>query len=304
MSNNPVERARRSVWGPTSTRVRKNPWLRGPAIAGYRAVAGALLIGSGPKVFVNTVPKAGSHLLTQLLARIPGLWFSGIHITGREFRADVEMPGDGLGEFDLTAFSRSIKRVRNGQYLTAHIGSSPGVLDLISDQGFRRLLLIRDPRDICVSHAHHVSITPSRPHHDRFARMSSFDERLMASITGLAPLGDDVGLPSIGERLGRYHGWLQDPDTYVIRFEDLVGPSGGGSAGAQRAAVTGLVRHCGHEADASVIERLTAGHRRTPTFRRGVIGDWSKHFNEEHRSAFAEVANSQLEAFGYAGDTG
>lgn len=303
MLKNPVERVRQSVWGPTSTRVRKNPWLRGPAITGYRALAGAVLVGSGPKVFVNTVPKAGSHLLTQLLARIPGLWFSGLHITGREFQADVAMPGDGRGELDLNAFRRSIGRVRRGQYLTAHVGSSPGVLEMTSEQGFRRLLLIRDPRDICVSHAHHVSITPSRPHHQRFAhQMSSFDERLMASIVGLAPLGSDVGLPSIGERLDRYRGWLEDPATYVIRFEDLVGPSGGGSASAQRAAVRGLLRHCGHEASDPLVERLTnSGHGRpTATFRRGVIGDWQNYFNEDHRSAFSGVASGQLEAFGYA----
>ena len=34
-------------------------------------------------------------------------------------------------------------------------------------------------------------------------------------------------------------------------------------------------------------------------FRKGQIGDWRAHFNDEHRRAFERVAGRQLQALGY-----
>ena len=53
----------------------------------------------------------------------------------------------------------------------------------------------------------------------------------MASIRGVplgTPFGSNVSQPDIGQNFSRWQGWWSDPETLPVRFEDLVGESGGG----------------------------------------------------------------------------
>ena len=43
-------------------------------------------------------------------------------------------------------------------------------------------------------------------------------------------------------------------------------------------------------------------HRRSRTFRRGLIGDWQRYFTPEHREAFKAVAGQLLIDLGYETD--
>ncbi|MGH2703243.1 MAG: sulfotransferase domain-containing protein, partial [Actinomycetota bacterium] len=40
----------------------------------------------------------------------------------------------------------------------------------------------------------------------------------------------------------------------------------------------------------------------TATFRRGQIGDWRNHFNEDHKEAFKKMAGDTLIRLGYEHD--
>ena len=65
-------------------------------------------------------------------------------------------------------------------------------------------------------------------------------ERLRLSIVG----DPERNIASIAERLDRYAGWLTS-GALVVRFEDLVGPDGGGEAESQREAVARLYDYVG-----------------------------------------------------------
>jgi hypothetical protein len=295
-------RLQRAVWGPTSTKIRRSNWLRRPAAASYRAVARAVLKGEPPKVLANSIPKSGTHLLTQLLSGVPDLKFSGVHLSDRAFCADRDQLGDGLGAVDLPAFVRLISRTRDGQYLTGHVRALPGVPETLREQGFRTLFMIRDPRDVVVSLAFYLSSTPKLHAYEWFSRMSGPEERIMAAITGLPAREGKPVVTSVGHRLSFYRGWLEDPSTCVIRFEDLVGPSGGGTEQAQRQSVRRVLVHCDRDSSEELVGQLAAAAfaRHTTTFRRGTIGDWRNHLTEEHLAAFDDVAPGLLEVYGYA----
>ncbi len=88
----------------------------------------------------------------------------------------------------------------------------------------------------------------------------------------------------------------------MVRFEDLVGPEGGGSAEAQRRAVGSVAAHLGLEADEATLERVGrsifgAGQ----TFRKGTIGGWKEEFSGEHERAAEEVVGPLLAELGYDG---
>lgn len=298
-----AKNAREAVWGARSTKIRQNKTLRRPAIAAYRGIARTVLVARPPKVFANSIPKAGTHLLTSLLGQVPALWFSGVHMIDKEYRADLHEPLDGLGDLDLAAFERGMSKIRNGQYLTAHCGALDGIPDALDAQGFRPLLMIRDPRDIVVSMAFYFARNERLHMHETFRDMSE-GARFEAVITGLPGRGGKPPIPSIVQRLGKYQDWLTDDRTVVVRFEDLVGSAGGGSDEVQHEAVKAVLTHCErYQDDAQVdsIARATfAPH--SATFRKGRIGDWANHLGDDHLALLAEVAPGQVEAFGYTSD--
>lgn len=295
-----VKNAREAVWGARSTQIRQNKRLRRPAIAAYRGIARTVLVARPPKVFANSIPKAGTHLLTSLLGQVPALWFSGVHMIDKDYRADLHEPMDGLGDLDLAAFARGMGKIRNGQYLTAHCGALPGIPDTLHEQGFRPLLMIRDPRDIVVSMAFYFARNQRLHMHETFRDMDE-GARFEAIITGLPGRGGNPPVPSIEQRLGKYQDWLTDERTVVVRFEELVGSAGGGSDEAQHAAVKNVLQHCNRyqdEAQVDSVARATfAPH--SATFRKGRIGDWSNHLTQQHLDLLEEVAPGQVRAFGY-----
>lgn len=297
-----LQRARSTVWGPLSTRVRGNQMLRRPALAGYRAIARTVLVSDPPKVLANSIPKAGTHLLTQLLGGVDRLWFSGLHVIDRDFHASPLADAEEFAPVQDVLLRKRLRHVRNGQFLTSHLTAQPVTIRALDDLGFAPLLMIRDPRDVAVSLAFWNASNPRLRAWEQFSAMSSDEERLMATIAGLPAQGRHQPVPSMGERLRRYQDWLSEPGTCVVRFEDLIGSAGGGSDEAQFDAVQRVLRHCRREAGdtrtAELARSVFAPHSRT--FRRGAIATWPEHFTDEHRAAFDEVASAELQAYGYA----
>src|SRR5256885_15665980 len=100
--------------------------------------------------------------------------------------------------------------------------------------------------------------------------------------------------------------WLDDPGTLVCRFEDLVGPEGGGSHERQLSEIH-RVASCVERplADDDAKRVADAMYSRTGlTFRKGQVGDWRNHFNDEHQQEFDRVARRHLAALGYDRDDG
>ncbi|MEJ2089300.1 MAG: hypothetical protein P8Y69_12690, partial [Gammaproteobacteria bacterium] len=67
--------------------------------------------------------------------------------------------------------------------------------------------------------------------------------------------------------------------------EDLIGPSGGGSAAAQRETVGAISRHLGIKVKGPSLARVAHGayNPLSRTFNRGQIGAWKQVLTKEHR---------------------
>jgi hypothetical protein len=91
-----------------------------------------------------------------------------------------------------------------------------------------------------VSQIHYVIARKDHRHHALFASIPTASERLRVAIAG----DPEHGVASIGERLDAFEGWLTS-DALVVRFEDLVGPAGGGDAEAQARTVRAIEDHLG-----------------------------------------------------------
>jgi hypothetical protein len=276
----------------------KNDHIRRSSLTVYRTFARSIVFLPEPKVLLNSIPKAGTHLLAALLRALPRMMFSGLQLTLDEFMFDTSRTKGT--DFDRRRLARVLGSVCNGQFVIAHFPAHRELGPLIAAAGLKSILMIRDPRDIAVSHSFYVNNHPRHPLHRRYKELHSDEARLLASIVGLPGNGRAL-IEDIGTRLDRFTPWLSYDNTYVCRFESLVGPSGGGSADLQKREVATIASRLNRHLSDAGIERTAQRiwSSRAATFRRGRIGDWRNHFSNEHKAAFKEVAERHLIALGY-----
>jgi sulfotransferase 6B1 len=152
---------------------------------------------------------------------------------------------------------------------------------------------------------HYIAGFPKHPMHRALTALPDDESRLRAVITGLP--GDRAGVPlleSMAERLDAYLGWLDAPGVLAVRFEDLVGARGGGDVDRQRALIRDIGAHVGRSLSADDAERIASvvWSPSSSTFRRGAMGDWRRHFTDDHTALVKSTAGRQLLAMGYEHD--
>ncbi|MFQ5576022.1 MAG: hypothetical protein ACE5G8_03435 [Anaerolineae bacterium] len=270
--------------------------------------------GQKPKVFINSLPKAGTHLLLSVLRLLPGFAFRR-PILSRKLRRhplnyllfrqpETCLVGIGQpGRVKLAVLRRIIGRLPPGGFLMGHVPFQQGVQGVLQDAGARTLLMLRDPRDVVVSQVHYVLGKRSHFLHRHFRALPSGEERLLAAICGTGGEPDAPQSLGIAQKLTLILGWQGVDSVLSLRFEDVIGPQGGGDAAAQQTAILALGRHLGlglSRAEAGEIGRRAFG--RGGTYRQGQIGGWRACFGPRVKTAFKAQAGEQLIQMGYEQD--
>lgn len=258
------------------------------------------LVAVEPFVLI-TVPKSGSHLIIKalhFLTGAPPVWHT-------HFPSFWCIPPDQ--GFLYTHFCIPPELERNYQSLSR----------------LKQIVMIRDLRDVAISMVGHITKSPwpglSGKEREHFLSLS-FDEQLLFvinydydiyEIAEKCPHANQVSLRKIALQAAEY---AQDPNRLTIRYEDLVGPQGGGSLAAQLDALAQMAAFI--DADPSslceIAEQLY-GNEHDPfgkgelqnyqsTFASGSIGRWKTLFKPEHIRAFKEKIGSYLIALGYEHD--
>lgn len=271
------------------------------------------------RVVANSVPKSGTHLLVRLLSLLGFRQtdFGGIRshlVSGplspikRLLRArgpeKVTIGVVSPQQISRSWLSRRLSQVPNNSFITAHCIYTPQLAELLGEEHKMRLVcILRDPRDVAVSQMHHIKQRAQHFAHEAFLALPSDHQRLLFSIRG-GELGGRK-LQSLDERYRQFLGWERDANALMVKFEELVGPKGGGSAEAQRRTVERVAEHVGvalEERTMCLVEEELFGVGRT--FRKGQSGGWREEFAEEHVRATKEVAGPLLVELGYESGPG
>lgn len=289
----------------------QNEQLRSILIAGYRVYAQALYLRQGPKVFINSIPKSGTHLLTTYLEGFPDLINSRLHVPIKGLH-DPEVPYESRKDFSPVParFDKILRTVRNGQFVSAHMSFHPSLATSLADHGFSSIAVMRDPRDIVVSTAKYIVGLRRHPLHQHFVEnYKSSQEQIMACVLGTNAASKKSGsfsylsqnLSSLRELLDSFEGWYSNPSILNIRFEDLVGERGGGDKEAQILQLQNIVTHIYSDEREVDFEELISlqSQKGSATLRKGQIGDWPDHLNDDHIAAIKEAAGPFMEAHGY-----
>jgi hypothetical protein len=130
-----------------------------------------------------------------------------------------------------------------------------------------------------------------------FISQPDFRDRLRISIAG----HPEARLPSIGKRFRDFAGWLDQADI-VVRFEDLVGPGGGGTTDLSVATLRALYATLDSELEERILHRLAdrVFSSASGTFRKGLAGQWVGHFDKELLGLFQDSAGDVLNRYGYS----
>ncbi|HHZ88053.1 MAG TPA: hypothetical protein EYM99_10240 [Alphaproteobacteria bacterium] len=247
---------------------------------------------NGPTIIANSIPKGGTHVLTRCLSLFPDLSYSFIHYT--------------KGNPDLLAIQNVLGKTGKGRFSAAHLWWNEPCAKLFAQKAVRSIVMVRDPRDLIISGIHYILKRKSHHWHRYFNSLPNFDAQILAYIEGVDASHSDasMALNNIQSSFDHYLAWDQEPFNILIKFEDLIGPNGGGEASLQLEQVRKISQHLNFDLSDHVLQRIAHNtfYSKSVTFRKGSAGEWQKHFNDEHKDAFKNTAPELLTSLGYEQD--
>jgi hypothetical protein len=230
-------------------------------------------------VFVVTIPKAGTHLLFQLLS---------------EFDIRTGGPFDRIASPQHWYFPTTTSHLPFGEFTVLASGWGVGGSDhpLFASPV---LFMYRNPLDILVSESRWLAKRDKSAVAHYFSTMTE-EQRLLALIE------DDPVLHDIRYRIRSYLPWLTLENTIPLSFESLVGPSGRGSADEQLRTVWSLQLKLHVPGRPAVFARHLFNPD-SPTFEVGEINAHRAAFTAAHWQAFRRLPQDFMAVLGYdAGD--
>ena len=248
-----------------------------------------------PVLFANSFPKSGTHLLTQIIGGFTKL----APFVDSGLQAVVTFAGDTGEQRSLEDIIQDLQRFLPGDVGYGHLHALPEIVASLTNKRMASIFIYRDPRDVAVSHAFYVAdINRRHVHHQLYAdQLGDFNQKLKMSITGRPELR--TPFPDIGTRFKPYLGWLQQAEALSIRYEDLVQrPKDVVGAIFDHVAARGF-SFSGGRSEAIRVLTASIHPEKSPTFRKGMIGGWKEHFNEEHKALFNQFCGELLVDLGY-----
>ena len=249
-----------------------------------------------PVLLGISFPKSGTHLLDQIL-----LGFSNVAPYAKRVHSFyAEYEGESGKKREPEKALAWLDSLRPCDVASAHLFARPEAVARVTSPKFAPYFIFRDPRDVVVSHVFYVTDMEARHvHHEYYQSLPDFDSRLKVSILGRPD--SDIEFANIAERFAPYLGWLDQKEVLTIHFEDLIHH--------REQTLTSIMDHLLSRVTLPATRQLilnsletSINPKKSPTFRSGKTGEWKKHFTDEHKKIFKEVAGDLLVKLGYEKD--
>lgn len=173
------------------------------------------------KLFVNSIQKAGTHLLTNALDKSIPQKNLGRGIYSHEltkYRIDKEKQG----RHSIDSIMFAVNKFNQGEIFRGHVEWDSSFSDYLYQNRIPVLLIIRNPLDILLSLANwwerhdEIAVEPYRV----FKSIEDPEEKMRFLITGI--YDNEKIWQDIVSRLRNYSGWFSDPNCHVVEFESII----------------------------------------------------------------------------------
>ncbi|HVW99781.1 MAG TPA: hypothetical protein VHA52_05035 [Candidatus Babeliaceae bacterium] len=235
-------------------------------------------------ILINCIPKTGTHLVGKCL----------FLLTGKRHLLHAGVPDKA-----------KLKELSKDNFFSTHTKYTREHAREIEENNYKCFFILRDWRDQLVSFTYWVL---KRDQEWPGLRYMEFNDLLMELIERGAPVYSHFGpredhalfsLNGVDKFYRPYFAWMKHPAFYTVKFENLVGPKGGGTLDAQLQEIKNIARHIGiHLTDTQALKVSNELFGGTWTFREGKIGDWKNHFKQKHIDAFKKRAGQFLIYYG------
>lgn len=243
-----------------------------------------------PSFFMNSVPKSGTHLLKSILQGMP-------NVTHDPNKSELY---NGY-PYQLKDHFHKLSQMKPNEFGAGHILYSPEWLQMLKQLNMKHIFISRDLRDVVVSYVYFiVEKYPSHPLYEYFTKDARDQkQRYLAFINGVQT--EKIKYPSIADWFRPFQGWIKDPYTLSITFEDLVR-----SKESSRLQLIKITEYLWNGLTPPIpinkmLEKMEERmhHKYSLTFRSGKIGSWKTEFDDEVKEAFKKVAGNILIELGY-----
>lgn len=241
-----------------------------------------------PKVLVASVPKCGTHLLKQIIMGVPCL-------------------GKGRWILQKDDFLADMSDCPQRTVMVGHLHHKKSLVKHLNKNHIPRFFIYRDPRDMIVSYVFYVKdIAKEHELRKYFTHfLQSDEERIMKLITGFTVKDQPLQYGDVTTHYAPFLKWIQDPNTFALRFEDLVE-----SKQKRQQTIHHMADYLwddikSFESNKNHVKKAMEKNidpKKSGTFRRGKSGGWKDYFTEEHKKTFKEVAGQFLIDLGYEND--
>jgi hypothetical protein len=262
------------------------------------------------RVLLTTIPKCGKNVLVSFLSGL-GLtrqhggtdgFEAATHVQARWY---IQQHGDpahhdpqGFLSWTAPAFERvldGLAAMPDNTYLHGHFVFDAELHRRTREAGISIVFLYRDPRAALPSLAHFL-LDRNEP--------ATLARRLPSRDLGAALrflVDGDAEAPPFADFYTPYEGWKDAEDVIVVRFEDIIGPRGGGSLGVQLGVLTPLAERIGWSGDPSRLATAIGGtfNPGAGTFRRGTIDGWRDDLRELRGTVQWERVRALARRWGY-----
>jgi len=245
-------------------------------------------------VIINSFPKSGTHLLLQIIEPFPKLKNYGFFIASTPSR-----PHKVRNE---EKHYQLISNIIPGELVTGHLFYSEKYAKLLTEKDVIQNFVYRDLRDVVVSEVFYLTYMNKWHHlHSFFAHQLQNDhERIKAAITGIE--SNDFYYPDICSRWKNYSGWLNNDQVFSVKYEGLISEN-------KTEIIRNMIGYYQQKTSLVINENkvlkdcLNAiNPEKSHTFREGGSANWKKHFTQEHKILFKEIAGELLIELGYEVD--
>ncbi len=262
------------------------------------------VVPAGRPTVYTSIPKCGTHLLLNYFPAV-GFEFAG-----------------PFGEITWnSSFNDYVRELGENRYCAWHYHWTPELSSIVRKKNVRVVFLYRDPRAQVASNMHFIMQTPSHPWYQYLNRyVQTKEERLVRLIKGKPlkeaellfkgqsslepahPAAPRSSLPGgVNSLYGGFSPWLDEAQCLPVKFEDIIGPRGGGTREQQLETIWQLMEFTG-TANASIDPETVADKlfdQDAATFRKGSVDSWHEDFSDEVQRVFMRESGVLLDLFGY-----
>ena len=263
------------------------------------------------QVMINALPKSGTHLLAKAVElfgyrehfageeidnpeRITPIFFNYREVKNALAKiqaADTEDTDETVCVGTLTpcyvglsVFRHWLEAMPKGRYILGHVAWTPALAPVFAELDYRHLFIIRDPRAVVASLISFILDTGRMPRRHfleaDFKVMTSMQRLNFLLEGGSAPTAE-VEVRGFADVYRSMLAWQDEASCLFVRFEELVGEPGGGSADKQRDVVKKIAKTLGASFD-DIAPRLTEIYDPSSrTFRTGKIDGWKDSMDAE-----------------------